>query len=218
MGSFKPIWTGTKVFEGKYQDLAGDSGNYCPSKGKPGSALIGTKYGISAIGYAQYKKKCPTISEMKNLTEAEAMKIAKAQYWDQIKGDQIKSQPLAHLIFDITYGGSSGPLHVRQSINKIAGLGTVSEYKSFTLSDNEISWINRLPEKKLFDEILRRRLEYVKSNTYATSLTNRLYKLQKMYEDSLGKSAKFANNHILAIVAITGLIGVGLYFVFKPKK
>ena len=56
MGNFSQIWTGTKGFEGGYQQLANDSANYCPAKGKPGSKLIGTKFGISAIAYGDYFK------------------------------------------------------------------------------------------------------------------------------------------------------------------
>ena len=218
MASFSEVWKKTKGFEGGYQAMPKDSANYCPAKGKPGSQLIGTKFGISAIGMAQYKKKCPTVAEMKNLTEPEAMKVAKSQYWDQIKGDKIKSQALAHLIFDITYGGSSGPLQVRQSINTLAGKNTVKEFKSFTLSDDDINWINKLDEKKLFAEIYEKRLAFYSGSTYQEGLTNRLNSLKKLYFETLDVSAKFAKHNIGKILLITGIIGIALYLILKPKK
>lgn len=52
----------------------------------------------------------------------EAMKDAKfkADYWDPIKGDQIKSQELANLIFDIhIMSGNFGIMQIQRSINKL---------------------------------------------------------------------------------------------------
>lgn len=217
MANFAEVWKKTKGFEGGYQAMPKDTANFCPAKGKPGSALIGTNHGISAIGMAQYLKRCPTVAEMKSLSEAKAMEVAKKQYWDQIQADKIKSQALGHLIFDVTYGSSYGPLHVRQAINEIKGKGTVKEFKSFTLSDNEIAIINSLPEKQLFSEIYKKRIEFYKPLTYGPGLTNRLNKLQQMYIGAVADTEKFAKNNIFAIVSVIGLIGIGLYLLSRKK-
>lgn len=214
---FAPVWSGTKGFEGKYQAMAKDTANYCPAQGKPGSQLIGTNYGISAIGMAQYLKRCPTVAEMKNLTEPLAKKIAKQQYWDQVQGDKINSQALAHLIFDITYGSSYGPLHVRQSINAIKGPGTVKEFKSFTLSDPEIKQINSIDSKKLFSEIYKRRLQFYSGLTYGKGLTNRLNKLSDMYMQGMDTTMKFTQRNFIPLLVISGAFAVGLYFLLRKK-
>lgn len=218
MANFADVWKKTKGFEGGYQAMPKDTANYCPAPGKPGSTLIGTNHGISAIGYAHYLKRCPTIIEMKNLSEDKAREVAKKQYWDQVQGDKIKSQALGHLIFDITYGSSYGPLHVRQAINDIQGKDTVREYKSFTLSDAEIAQINKIPEKKLFEKIYEKRVNFYKGLPYEAGLTNRLNKLAKSYSDTMGTVAKVANKNIGLIIALIGVIGIGAYLVLRKKK
>ncbi len=218
MANFGEVWKKTKVFEGKYQAMPKDSANYCPAQGKPGSTLIGTNFGISAIGLAQYLGRCPTVVEVKGLQEGLAQKVAKKQYWDQIQGDKIKSQALGHLIFDMTYGGSAGPLQVRKAINNLAGKGTVNEFKSFKLSDNEINWINKLPEKKLFAEIYKQRIDYYKGHTYEKGLTNRLKTLASEYYSDLSTAAVTVKTNWLPIVIGLVGLGVGLYFVLRKKK
>jgi lysozyme family protein len=214
--NFAEVWKGTKEFEGKYQNMPGDSANYCPAKGKPGSQLIGTKYGISAIGMAQYLKRCPTVAEMQNLSEPKAMEVAKKQYWDQVQADKIKSQALGHLIFDITYGSSYGPLHVRQAINAV-GNELIKEYKSFTLSNSEIDTINKLPQKPLFNEIVKRRLQFYKGLPYEKGLTNRTTKLANMYIGNIESVAKFTNKNLLILLGISAVIGTGLYLIIRKK-
>lgn len=216
--NFKEVWDKTKVFEGGYQAMPQDPANYCPAKGKPGSQLIGTKYGISAISLAHHIKRCPSVSEVKNLTPEKAREVAKKQYWDPIQGDKINSQAVAHLIFDITYGGAAGPLQVRQSINAIKGKDTVKEYKSFNLNDNEIKLVNSIPEKQIFSEIYRRRLNFYKGHTYEAGLTSRLNKLKDMYLQGYDVTAKFAKRHYGKIILVAGVIGVGLYFLLTKKK
>lgn len=214
---FKPVWKNTKGFEGGYQAMEKDGANYCPAKGKPGSQLIGTNHGISAIGMAHYMKRCPTVAEMKNLTEAKAMEVAKSQYWDQVQADKIKSQALGHLIFDVTYGSSYGPLHVRQAINEIKGRDTVKEFKSFKLSDPEIDIINSVPERTLFNGIVKRRLQFYKGLPYEKGLTNRMNKLAGMYMTGMGNVAKFTNKHLLILLGVSAILGTGLYFLIRKK-
>jgi lysozyme family protein len=218
MANFDKIWANTKEFEGGFQQLALDTANYCPGQGKPGATLIGTNHGISAIGFAHYNNDvCPTVSQIKNLSVTEAKKIAKKQYWDPIQGDKINSQAVANLIFDITYGGSSGPLHVRQAINQIKGKGTVSEFKSFTLTDAEIKLINSIPEKQLFDTLVAIRRNYYVGHTYQAGLTTRLNKLAAMYGPTLKNAVLSAQKHIVPILIIGSLFSIGLFIILKNK-
>ena len=216
MAKFDNIWNATKAFEGGYQAMVSDPANYCPSQGKAGSQLIGTNHGISAIGKAHYDGgKCPTVAQMKALSVTEAKKIAKAQYWDPIKGDKINSQAIAHLIFDFTYGGKSGTLQTRQAINAIKGKGTVNEYASFDLSDNEIALINSIPEKQLFDKLIQIRKQFYVGHTYQTGLTNRLNDLQQLYVNTVKNTIATAQRHLVPLLIIGTLFSVGLFLVLK---
>ena len=212
MANFNEVWSKTKSFEGGYQAMPGDSGNYCPSKNSAGSKLIGTNYGISAIGYAQYKGSCPTVAEMKNLNETTARDVAKKNYWDKIQGDKIHSQAIAHLIFDFTYGGSDGPKQVREAINQIKGANTVKEYRSFDLSNKEIDLINSINEKQLFDKLTAIRAKWYTGSTYEEGLTNRLNQLKAMYNNALGKVSR---HQTLAAAATLLIIGSVIFFVIK---
>lgn len=211
MGNFLQIWTGTKGFEGGYQQLANDSANYCPAKGKPGSKLIGTKFGISAIAYGDYFHRCPTVEEIKNLTPELAQKIAKTKFWDPVQGDKIQSQPVAHLIFDSVYGsGSYGPLHTRQAINKLMGVGTVKEYKSFNLSEDEVNKINNLPAGKFFDTLSAIRKNFFKGLTYEKGYLNRMAKLVAMYSGMLSDSTEVVKKHKGKVVAVLSVIALSI--------
>ncbi len=219
MGSFSQIWTGTKGFEGGYQQLANDSANYCPAKGKPGSKLIGTKFGISAIAYGDYFKRCPTAEEIKNLSPELAQKIAKAKFWDPVQGDRIKSQPVAHLVFDSVYGsGSYGPLHTRQAINKLMGAGTVQEYKSFKLSDDEVSKINSLPDNKFFNALMEIRKNFFRGLTYEKGYFNRMAKIVAMYSAGFfSDTEEIVKEHKGGVVIGLTVIafGVGVFFLIR---
>lgn len=221
MANFSSVWAGTKGFEGGYQQLANDSANYCPAKGKPGSKLIGTKYGISAIAYGDYFKRCPTVAEIKNLTPELAQKIAKSKFWDQVQGDKINSQPVAHLVFDSVYGsGSYGPLHTRQAINKLMGKGTVQEYKSFKLSDDEISKINSLSASKFFTTLSDIRKNFFKGLTYEKGYMNRMAKIVAMYSGMLTNPEQLVKQHKGGVlIAFTVLaVGVGTFLLIRHYK
>ncbi len=70
--------------------LAREGGaKYTDDPDDPGGA---TKYGISQRAY-------PDLN-IRNITEAEVRDIYKRDYWDRIRGDEIKSQIVAENIFD----------------------------------------------------------------------------------------------------------------------
>lgn len=218
MGSFSQIWTGTKGFEGGYQQLVNDVANYCPAKGKPGSKLIGTKFGISAIAFGDYFHRCPGVAEMKNLDTQTAEKIAKAKFWDPVQGDKINSQPVAHLVFDATYGsGSYGPLHARRAINQVLGQGTVKEYKSFNLSDSEVSKINSIPPTTFFNTLMAIRKKFFKGLTYEQGYMNRMNQLIAMYAGILAEPEQAIVHHAKGLGIAVGIIALGVSIVIYVR-
>lgn len=221
MGDFITIWKGTKGFEGGYQQLANDSANYCPAKGKPGSKLIGTKFGISAIAYGDYFHRCPSVEEIKNLTPELARTIAKTKFWDPVQGDKIQSQAVAHLVFDSVYGsGSYGPLHTRRAINTLMGAGTVKEFKSFNLSNDEVNKINALPPAKFFDALLNIRKAFFKGLTYEKGYMNRMAKIVGMYAGMLTAPDKAVKQHKTGAVVVVSIIvlGLGAFFLIRRQR
>lgn len=221
MGDFAQIWKGTKGFEGGYQQLANDSANYCPAKGKPGSKLIGTKFGISAIAYGDYFHRCPTAEEIKNLSPELAQKIAKTKFWDPVQGDRIRNQAVAHLVFDSVYGsGSYGPLHTRQAINKLKGPGTVKEFKSFALTNDEVDKINSLSPGAVFNTLSTIRKSFFKGMTYEKGYMNRMAKITGMYAGMLNDPKTVVIHHKtgLAIVLSLIVLGAGAFYLIRRRN
>lgn len=188
MASFDAVWIDTENFEKGFQNNSNDSGNYC--KGQ----LIGTNRGISAIGWAQYNGgTCPTVTQLKGLTAAQAKQIAKKQYWDNIHGDSFKTLGIAHVVFDMTFGGSSGPLQVRQTINKFKP-GAVKEFKSNSISLAEVNLINSFDQKKFFDALVERRMQYLKTLSGVDGLQTRLQTLINKYGNTIQSAPKKSIN------------------------
>jgi lysozyme family protein len=81
MADFEQAVTKTLIHEGgaKVTDDPDDAGGL-------------TKYGISQRAY-------PNV-DIRNLSEQEAKNIYKRDYWDKVKGDEIKEQQIAENIFD----------------------------------------------------------------------------------------------------------------------
>lgn len=78
-----------------------NEGGWVDNPADPGGA---TNKGITIATLRAYGPKLlnidPTISALKKLTDEQAGKIYKLEYWDPIFGDEIQFQPLANIICD----------------------------------------------------------------------------------------------------------------------
>lgn len=81
--------------EGGYQKHPNDTGNY-NSLGN----LVGTNWGISAPVYENWIGRPPTEGDMRSMSAQDARAIYRANFWDDIRGDQIQSQAVANIFFD----------------------------------------------------------------------------------------------------------------------
>ena len=126
--------------EGGFQKDPSDSANYV--KGK----LIGTNRGISAIAFYNHYKKIPSEADMRALTQAQAMQIYKANYWDKIRADEINNNSVAHLMFQYVIGSGLGAIkELKRIANNTKGRKIMAEtIKPFT--KEEIDLINGLKQ------------------------------------------------------------------------
>jgi len=93
--------------------------------------------------------------DLKKITKADAEKIAKKLYWDKVKGDQIRSQSVAEIIFDWAY--NSGVITTIKKVQEslcIAPDGVIGPVT--------IAAINAQPPKSLFDLLKIRREKFYK--------------------------------------------------------
>lgn len=212
MADFNKIWESTLLKEGGYQNNSSDSGNYCDG------ALIGTKYGVSAIAYKGYFGKCPTVQLMKNLTKEDAKKIWKSLVWDKIGGDSIKNQTVAELMLDSAGGGANGYLHIRQAINDASGANKVAESKVMALKKTEVEEINRIDSKKYADSLYKIRLNYFTTHKqydiYGKGWIDRLNKVYNSFiEDVRAKPMKYG-----LVIGILLATSIYIWFVTKKNK
>ena len=131
--------------EGGYSNNPNDSGNYVDG------ILIGSNYGISAPTLKNYLGKRPTREEMINLSPKVALVIYKNEYWNRIKGDEIKNQSVAHLIYDSAV--NQGYSFTRRAIQN----AVEEQGKKYVVIDS--NQINNLNQKKFFDSIFKQRLD-----------------------------------------------------------
>ncbi len=147
-----------KKAEGGYSNDTRDPGNYIGGKIGVGK-LIGTNWGISApviTAYwkANYKKE-PTEFDVKTLPYSTALKIYKSQYWNTIKGNDIKNQELANMIYDSSV--NQGPVKAKKYV--VDSLGIPSY---------DVAKINAANPDKLFNKIgAKREIDYKKIGGYA---------------------------------------------------
>lgn len=156
MASFDPVYSKTMKFEGGYQAYSSDPANYNSL-----NQLVGTKYGVSGHSYEGYIGHPPTVDDIKAITPEIAKDFYEKKFWNMIRGSEIKSQDIADIIFGLYIGKpSKSNLVVKQSLND---LGHDISKISNPYSDEVVKAINNSNQKKLFDTLKSRSLEYVGS-------------------------------------------------------
>ena len=90
---------------------------------------VGTNMSISAPVYLAWKKQTNpsyvlTEQKMRDMTEAEALAIYKKNYWDKIRGDEIKSQLIANFTADMKSSGG-GVWNLQRALNSLGANLTV---------------------------------------------------------------------------------------------
>jgi lysozyme family protein len=178
MADFLKAQEKVKKHEGGYQNNPNDRGNYIavgtkngrPSydwaKRKDGKFvspyggkvyLVGTKYGVAAPTLANFLGRMITAEEMKNLDYNTVLQLFKTVYWDTIRGDQIKDQSVAEILYDAQIQ------HSPQAVAKIVSDSIGREIK-IPLKAHALDSINGYSnQEELFSKIKTAREKYYKS-------------------------------------------------------
>lgn len=182
-----------KKSEGGYQASTADSGNYVDGK------LIGTNWGISAPVLKTYLGRTPSVADMKNLSYETALKIYKSNYWNPIGGDQIKNDSIALLLYDGAV--NMGVNGIKKIVNDSLNTGTYN-----------VNSINSANQKKLFDDIKKRREVFyrAKGGSFLTSWLTRLNAVTYSTVQSVKR-------HPIATVLVTATILFSAYFLIFGK-
>lgn len=100
--------------EGGYQNMPDDSGNYACGQ------LIGTNMGISAGALQTWWGRCPSVYEMKNLTQKEAFGFY-SWYFDRFNLYEVQSQQLFELLANNTMGNPTSAAKIEQRVLNTLG-------------------------------------------------------------------------------------------------
>ena len=214
---FAPAQELVKKSEGGYTNDPDDNGNW--TGGKIGSGeLIGTNWGISAPTLvAELKRlggKPPTASTMKNLEYASAAAIYKRNFWDKIKGDDIKNQSVATIIYD-AYVNQSG--WTRKMIaDTLDNIGKPTDVV-VPLKADTVAVINSVSPEKFYNEFKKqRKIRYQETSMrpnqskYLKGWLNRLSTFDGVMETVQKNPGKTG----MLLVGI-GLLATGIYFYTK---
>ena len=97
---------------------------------------------------------------MQNLEKFDALQIYKALYWDKIKGDQIKDQYLAEIIFDGQLQHGYNVKLLQQSVNRLGEYNLAEDNK---FGPNTLAGLNHYAQYNpavLYQSYKQRRKEY----------------------------------------------------------
>lgn len=133
MGNFSKSYGITARFEGGYQANENDYGNYACDQ------LIGTKYGIAAITLQDWIGRCPTVSDMKNLSQETAKQIYYKKFWLNIGGDHIGDQSVANMIFD-AYVNQTG--YLKAILRDAFAMNGITHVPRIPFTQETIDYIN----------------------------------------------------------------------------
>jgi lysozyme family protein len=111
-------------FNSFFPTLLKHEGGFVNDPADPGGA---TNKGVTIATFRQFAKPLlnlePTLDNLKVLTDEQAGKIYKKQYWDAIRGDDIPLQPLANIIFDFQVNAGANASRLFQRV--LNNLGVV---------------------------------------------------------------------------------------------
>lgn len=131
--------------------------NHPNDKGGP------TNKGVTIGTYSYYRKlkglQTPSVTELKNISDAEWLDILKTLYWDKWQGDNINNQSIANLLVDWYWGSGKYGIIFPQRILGVADDGivgkiTLSAINSYQ-SQEELFFLLRNRRKKHFKDIIK---------------------------------------------------------------
>jgi lysozyme family protein len=156
-GHFKSVYDLTLGFEGGFQNDKDDSGN----KG-PNGTYLGTNHGITPIAFKGRYGRWPSESEMRNLNVDSAAMIAKNSFWDRMRGDSIKSLPIAYYTFDWFYGSWLNSIpKIKRAINNCYAEKVIVEDR--TITNELIKLLNNTEPERLYAEMQKERARHYKA-------------------------------------------------------
>jgi len=117
-----------------------------------------TNKGITIGTYSLYRRRngyrVTTISDLKNISDAEWLDVLKTLYWDKWLADNINSQPVANILVDWVWASGSYGIKLPQKILRVKTDGVVGP--------RTLTAVNTYPDQKeLFRKIKQERFDFI---------------------------------------------------------
>lgn len=175
MAIFSKAYKIVKKHEGGFQSNPKDTGNYF--KG----VLVGTNKGITPNVLALHLNRDVTKADMLNLSDTVAEQIYKQDYWHGF--DELKNQNIANILFDgnVNHGSSRMKNVLKKALLKFDK--TID--KSDMYKEEGFKVLNKLPSKKLFEQIKVERINLYKSLNNPTFEKGWIRRINTFYYDGL---------------------------------
>ncbi len=151
-------------------------GGFVDHKSDPGGA---TNRGITIGTYRNFIDPKGTVSDLKALTEAQAVKVYKSQYWDAVRADDLPNG-VDYAVFD--FAVNSGPFRAATYLQEIVGAAPDGKIGPNTLAkvaamdaawivnqlcNDRMSFLRRLSTFSTFGKGWTRRVSDVRSASLA---------------------------------------------------
>lgn len=195
MASLTPQFFQTILrIEGGYQAMPDDTGNYC------GGALVGTKYGVSAVAFGTWVGRCPSVAEMKNLTTGTAYQFY-AWYFDRYNLYAVESQKFFELLANNTMGSPAGAARAEQrALNRLGYSVAVDGVRGpNTVAALNSAWRNN--PTGIYNAVREEWINHLQSIDKPQFLTGWMYRLDK-YFPPLGAAGVGVGAALLLVTAL----------------
>lgn len=123
-----------------------------------------TNKGITIGAFTEYRKrkgqKAPTVTDLKNISDAEWRDVFKSLYWDRWKADEIKNQSVANIIVDWVWASGSHGIRRPQRLLGVKADGIVGKQTIAALNAMDAATLFKMikdDRAKFIDEICRAR-------------------------------------------------------------
>lgn len=137
-----------------------------------------TNKGITIDTFTEYKKrkgqKAPTVTDLKNISDAEWRDVFKSLYWDRWKADEIKNQSVANILVDWVWASGSHGIKRPQRLLGVKADGIVGKQTIAALNAMDAATLFKMikdDRAKFIDEICKAR---PKNEKYRKGWMNRI--------------------------------------------
>lgn len=112
-----------------------------------------TNKGVTLATFRSVYGQNMTVTDLKNITDAQWEHIFKTCYWDKWKGDEIKDQNVANILVDWTWCSGAYGIKIPQRVLGVSVDGVVG--------GKTIAALNARDGKALFKELKEERIAYI---------------------------------------------------------